>query len=385
MVATQNIPSKTTPFAQGKMITVDLPGGKDNSYDIVIGENVLNEAGSLLSVRLGKRRCQIVTDKNVGGHYLAQLEAMLTSSGHTILPSITIEPGEGSKNYASLENLLNRMMQNGIDRKSVVIALGGGVVGDLAGVAAALALRGVDFVQIPTTLLAQVDSSVGGKTGINTAHGKNTVGVFYQPKLVLIDVSLLDSLPRREALAGYAEVVKYGIIRDEGFFRWCQSHAVKLMGGDRSAQIHAVATSCTHKAEIVIADEREAGERALLNFGHTFAHALESVTGYGDRLLHGEAVAIGMVMAMRLSAQLGLCPHDNAYEVRDHLNMLGLPVSPKPFMQDIGQLMELMKQDKKAENGKMTLILSHGIGKAFISRDVKEDDVRDLWQAFAQE
>jgi 3-dehydroquinate synthase len=277
------------------------------------------------------------------------------------------------------------MMQSGIDRKSVVIALGGGVVGDLAGFAASIVLRGVDLVQIPTTLLAQVDSSVGGKTGIHSGHGKNTIGTFYQPKLVIIDVALLDSLPKREVRAGYAEIVKYGLINDEGFFRWCQANGKNLLNGSREAQIHAIGVSCRNKAEVVTADERESGVRALLNLGHTFAHALEASAGYSDRLLHGEAVAIGVIMAFKLSAQLGLCSHNETYEVRDHFAASGLPITPKPFLQDIDRLMQLMKQDKKAENGRMTLILARGIGKAFVSRDVDENEVRSLWHVYAME
>jgi 3-dehydroquinate synthase len=274
------------------------------------------------------------------------------------------------------------MLAAGLDRKTLIIALGGGVVGDLAGVAASLVMRGVDIVQIPTTLLAQVDSSVGGKTGIDTEHGKNTVGSFYQPRLVIADVALLDSLPQREMRAGYAEVVKYGLIKDAAFFDWCRTHGAKLLSGDREAQIYAVHASCVHKAKVVAADEREAGERALLNLGHTFGHALETITGY-KLLLHGEAVAIGMVMAFKLSAQLGLCSHTEAYDVRDHLERLGLPVTPPAFpYYNIDELMTLMKQDKKAEAGKLTLILAKGIGKAFISTSVKDEDVRTVWQEF---
>jgi 3-dehydroquinate synthase len=326
-----------------------------------------------------------MTDDNVGVLYRERLEAILASAGHKILPSITVNAGDSSKNYNTLQSVLNKMMANGIDRKSVVVALGGGMVGDLAGFAASIVLRGIDFVQIPTTLLAQVDSSVGGKTGIHSGHGKNTIGTFYQPKLVIIDVALLDSLPKRETLAGYAEIIKYGLINDEPFFRWCKANGERLLKGDREAQIYAIAASCKNKAEVVGADERESGIRALLNLGHTFAHALETATGYSDKLLHGEAVAIGVVMAFRLSAQLGFCPHDDAYEVRDYYAAAGLPVTPKPFIQDLDRLIRLMKQDKKAEDGKLTLILTRGIGKTFVTRDVKESDVRDLWQQYAQE
>ena len=290
-------------------------------------------------------------------------------------------PAKAARNLPTLQTSARQILQNGADRQTLVIALGGGVVGDLAGLAASLALRGLDIVQIPTTLVAQVDSSVGGKTGINTGHGKNVIGTFYQPRLVIIDVSLLDSLPQREMLAGYAEVVKYGLIRDAGFFRWCQANGAQLLAGDRAAQIHAIGESCAHKAKIVAADEREAGERALLNFGHTFGHALEAAAGYDNRLLHGEAVAIGMCVAFQLSAQLGLCPNKDAYEVRDHFTAVGLPTAPKTVdYKDIDQLMQYMVQDKKAKAGKLTLILARGIGDAFINQDVKEDVVRKLWR-----
>ncbi|MFY9288937.1 MAG: 3-dehydroquinate synthase [Alphaproteobacteria bacterium] len=375
--------ASSSPIAQGKVLSIDLSASKGApSYDIVIGDSILAEAGSLINVRLGKRTCIVITDSNVAPLYLARLEAVLGSAGHIVLPSLTIPAGEKSKDFAHLQKVLQHTLTCRPDRKTLIIALGGGVIGDLAGVAASLALRGLDIVQIPTTLLAQVDSSVGGKTGIDTDYGKNTVGAFYQPRLVLIDVALLDSLPKREALAGYAEVVKYGLIKDPDFFKWCQTHGAKLLAGDRQAQIQAVSISCQHKAKIVAADERETGERALLNFGHTFGHALETITDY-SLLLHGEAVAIGMIMAFKLSAQLGLCSHAEAYDVRDHLANLGLPVTPpKGNYYNIDRLMELMAQDKKAENKKLTLILAKGVGQAFISRDVDANAVRDVWKEF---
>lgn len=300
--------ASSTPYASGKIVPIDLSGTKGSpSYDIIIGDSILSEAGTLIAVRLGKRRCLIVTDSNVGPLYLARLEAILGAAGHILLSAITVPAGEASKDFTNLQSVLHQMLASGIDRNTLVIALGGGVIGDLAGLAASLVMRGVDVVQIPTSLLAQVDSSVGGKTAIDTEYGKNTVGAFYQPRLVLADVSLLDSLPEREIRAGYAEVVKYGLIKDAAFFEWCRANGAKLLNGDREAQIYAVNTSCVHKAKIVAADEREAGERALLNLGHTFGHALETALGYGASLLHGEAVSIGMVMAFKLSAQLGLC------------------------------------------------------------------------------
>jgi 3-dehydroquinate synthase len=365
----------------GRIVPIDLSlSSVSRSYDIVIGTNLLNDAGHLIADRLGQRRCMIVTDSNVAPLYQKRFEAVLASSGHTILPGVVIKAGEESKDFATLQSTLDHVLEHGIDRKTVLIALGGGVVGDLTGVVASLALRGLDFVQIPTTLLAQVDSSVGGKTGINTASGKNTVGSFYQPRLVIADVALLDSLPPRDMASGYAEVVKYGLINDAAFFVWCCKNGSRLLSGDREAQIYAVSTSCEHKARIVAADEREAGERALLNLGHTFGHALETITGYGALITHGESVAIGTVMAFKLSAQMGLCAHTDAYEVRDHFAAVGLPVAPPAFAYDIDQLLSLMAQDKKAEAGKLTLILTRGIGKAFIAHDVSAKEVRLLWE-----
>src|SRR3984957_1800374 len=357
-----NRPSNT----EARVISIDLSASKNApSYDIVVGDNILSDAGGLIAARLGKRNCVIVTDSNVGPLYLKRLEAVLAEAGHTMLPSVTVPAGEASKDFATLQSILTSILANPIDRKTLVVALGGGVIGDLAGLASSLLLRGLDSVQIPTTLLAQVDSSVGGKTGINTEAGKNTVGAFYQPRLVLADVGLLDSLPRREMLAGYAEVVKYGLINDPDFFAWCKAHGGKLLGGDHEAQIHAVAASCANKAKVVAADEREMGERALLNLGHTFGHALEAVLGYNSNLLlHGEAIAIGTVMAFKLSAQLGRCSHKDAYDVRDHFVMIGLPVTPPPFDYNIDQLMAYMARDKKAQAGKLRLILSCGIGNA---------------------
>jgi 3-dehydroquinate synthase len=365
----------------GKMISIDLSASKGvPSYDIVIGEYLLSQAGALIETRLGKRRCVIITDSHVGPLYCTRLEGILTASGHSLLPSITVAAGESSKDFTTLHNVLEQLLASGIDRKCLIVALGGGVVGDLAGVAASLALRGLDIVQIPTTLLAQVDSSVGGKTGIDTPFGKNTVGAFYQPRLVIADVALLDSLTPRDIRSGYAEVVKYGLLGDVDFFRWCQSNGDKLLTGDRTAQIYAVNASCAHKARIVAADEREAGDRALLNLGHTFGHALESALGYSDVLLHGEAVAIGMALAFRLSAQLGLCGKSEADEVDQHLRAVGLPVKPPHRGFSIDALMGLMAQDKKAEAGRLTLVLVKGIGKAFVSRDVALAAVEAVWQ-----
>jgi 3-dehydroquinate synthase len=372
--------SVSSSYRTQRVVRIDLSPSGARSYDVVIGDNLLATAGSLIAERLGQRRCLIVTDRNVAPLHLKRLEAVLGAAGHAVLPSLTVAAGEGSKEYVTLQNLLDRILSSGVDRKSLIVALGGGMIGDLAGVAASLALRGLDLVQIPTTLMAQVDSSVGGKNGINTASGKNTVGTFYQPRLVVADVSLLDSLPHRELLSGYAEVVKYGLIKDAPFFDWCRAHGGQLLNGDRETQIYAVGASCEHKVRIVAADEREAGERALLNLGHTFGHALEAVTGYSQTLLHGEAVAVGMVMAFKLSVLLGLCPQAEASDVRDYLAEMGLPTSPPAFAYDIDRLMFLMAQDKKAQDGKLTLILAHGIRKAFIAHDVNFRDVHALWE-----
>jgi 3-dehydroquinate synthase len=369
-------------FSAGKLVQVELPPIEERTYDILVGDNILGEAGTLIRLRLGQRRCLIVTDSNVAALYQQRLEAVLTAAGHSLLPTVIVPPGEPSKDFGTLQALLDKLLESGVDRHTLLIALGGGVVGDLTGTAAALVLRGIDIVQIPTTLLAQVDSSVGGKCGINSAYGKNTIGAFYQPRLVLADVSTLDSLPEREMQSGYTEIVKYGLIGDAAFFKWCQTHGDKLLRGDREAQIHAISKSCEYKVQIVVADEHEAGDRALLNLGHTFGHALETITGYDvTRLLHGEAVAIGTVMAFRLSADLGLCPFSDATAVQDHFKKIGLPTAPPPFAYDVDKLMALMAVDKKARDGKLTLILAHGIGKAFVSQGVNPSPIRALWQS----
>lgn len=368
-----------------KTVRVDFADAAvTKSYDIIIGTNILAEAGNLIRTRFGMRRCVILSDANVAPLYQAQIEAVLTAAGHTILTRLVIPAGEASKNMAQLQQTLEHILAAEIDRKSLVIALGGGVVGDLAGLAAALVLRGLDIVQIPTTLLAQVDSSVGGKTGIDTAWGKNTIGVFYQPRLVLADVAILASLPDREMRAGYAETVKYGLIAEAEFFDWCCAHGAQVLARDHDALIHAVTTSCGAKATIVAADERESGVRALLNFGHTFGHALEQATGFGPLLVHGEAVAIGMVMATRLSVRLGLCPAAAEEKMRAHFTEIGLPLVPPLFAYDIDALMSFMAQDKKAEAGQLNLILTRGIGQAFMAKNVDAAQVCAVWKEFIQ-
>ncbi len=357
----------------------------DRGYEIVVGSNLLPTAGNEIASLLGGRRAHIVTDANVAPLHLPALRAGLETAG--IDYGVTELPaGEATKSFDQLAELCERLLAWRLDRRSLLIALGGGVIGDLAGFAAAILLRGLDFVQIPTTLLAQVDSSVGGKTGINSRHGKNLVGAFHQPRLVLADVGLLDSLPPRELRAGYAEVVKYGLIKDEPFFAWLEREGPAVLAGDAAARRHAVLTSCAAKAAIVAADEREAGARALLNLGHTFGHALEAAAGYDGRLLHGEAVAIGLVMAFELSVRLGLCPPEDAARVRRHLAAVGLPTAPGMIGagSNAATLLEHMGRDKKVQDGRLRFILARGIGRAFIAEDVPLGEVEAvLSQALA--
>ena len=362
----------------------------ERSYEILIGRGLLAQAGHFILPVLTQKRAFIVTDANVAATYLGPLATTLSQSGirtdHVIVPA-----GEASKDINRLAQVLDAMLAAKCERKTMIVALGGGVVGDLAGFAASILLRGVDFVQIPTTLLSQVDSSVGGKTGINTAAGKNLVGSFHQPRLVLADTETLSTLPRRELLAGYAEVAKYGLLGDAAFFAWLEQNAqtaLSLNANDQTALIHAIATSCRAKAKIVAEDEKESGARAFLNLGHTFGHALEAEMGYGGQLLHGEAVAIGMVLAFELSARMGVCSKDDAVRAKRHLASIGLPVSP-PKTGPRGKitpeaLMAHMAQDKKVADGKMTLVLARGIGQAFLSREVSEPALRaTLAQALA--
>jgi 3-dehydroquinate synthase len=350
------------------------------AYDILVGSGLLEEAGSVLAPLLARPRVVVVTDRTVGSLHLPRLLAAFDRAD-IFHDEIMLPPGEGTKDFTHLEALVDRLLAARIERSTTLVALGGGVVGDLAGFAASIVLRGIDFVQIPTTLLAQVDSSVGGKTGINTRHGKNLVGAFHQPRLVLADIGALDTLPERELRAGYAEVVKYGLINDAPFFAWLEAHGKALCAGDAAARRTAVAKSCAAKAAIVAADEHETGERALLNLGHTFGHALEAETGFGDELLHGEAVALGMVMAFDLSVRLGYCPPADAARVRRHLAAVGLPTDLAPRngrRWDAGALIEHMARDKKVRDGRITFVLARGIGQAFIAREVAPEAVREL-------
>ncbi len=347
------------------------------SYDILIGENLLARAGSYIKPKLARGFTAIVTDENVATHHLAALQDALRVSGIESR-AVILPPGEKTKSYEKLAFLCDRLLEAGIERRDSIIAFGGGVIGDLAGFAAAILRRGVSFIQIPTTLLSQVDSSVGGKTGINSAFGKNLIGAFHQPHLVLADIGLLRSLPRRELAAGYAEVAKYGLLGDAPFFTWLEGNVDAIMANDAAAITEAVRVSCEAKARIVAEDETETGVRALLNLGHTFGHALEAGAGYSARLLHGEAVAIGMVQAFAFSARQGLCDANLAARVAAHLARAGLPTHRSHIpgeMPPPAALLDLMRQDKKAVAGKLTFILVEGIGEAFIARDVKDQDV----------
>ena len=344
----------------------------ERSYDILVGDGLLAGAGKLISPVLAEPRAVVITDENVEKHYLGTLEKSLDESGidHQ---SIALKAGEQTKNFAHVEALWGQLLDHRVERTTTLIALGGGVVGDITGFAAAVTLRGMDFIQIPTTLLAQVDSSVGGKTGINTPQGKNLIGAFHQPRLVLADIGALASLPPREMRAGYAEVVKHGLIANADFFAWLETNGPAVIEGDPEACRHAVLTSCRAKASIVQADETEKGSRALLNLGHTFGHALEAQTGYSNALNHGEAVAIGLGLAFDLSVRIGLCPGEDRDRLRGHLAAVGLPVRLNGLTDggwSAAGLIDLRGQDKKVRSGAMTFVLLRGIGQAFITQDV---------------
>src|SRR5471030_219306 len=314
----------TAPLKHSDPIAVEVALG-ERAYDIVIGRDVLQSLGARVAALRPGVRTAIVTDRNVAKHWLEKTESSLAAAG-IASSRIIVEEGEGSKTYAGLEQVSEALIAAKIERNDLVIALGGGVVGDLAGFAAAILRRGVDFVQVPTSLLAQVDSSVGGKTGINSPRGKNLLGAFHQPVLVVADTAVLDTLSPRQFRAGYAEVAKYGLLGDEAFFTWLEKNHSDIFSGG-AAREHAIATSCRAKAAIVARDERENGERALLNLGHTFGHALEAATGFSGRLLHGEGVAIGMALAFRLSVKLGHCPGQDAERFVRHLQAVGLPAA----------------------------------------------------------
>jgi 3-dehydroquinate synthase len=362
------------------------------AYDVHVGAGLLARAAEIIAPFAPSGRIFIVTDKNVAHHHGAMLTKALSALKPTL---IALEPGEHTKSFAGLEQLTSQLLAANISRKDLIVAFGGGVIGDLAGLAAGLVKRGVEFVQIPTTLLAQVDSSVGGKTAIDTPHGKNLIGLFHQPRAVIVDTSVLATLPERERRAGYAEIVKVGLIGDAPFFEWCEKAAPFVIGttpepeklGGRVHRDATIATAVKHaiafKARVVEKDETEQGARALLNLGHTFAHALEAHGGYSNQLLHGEAVAVGMGLAFQLSANLGLCGETDAARVRKHLSNAGFVTDLRqlpgaPF--DPAKLLALMAGDKKNEAGKLTLILARGIGRAFIEKDAPTEVVRELLQ-----
>ena len=358
------------------------------SYDVLVGSDLLREAGELLAPLLPGRSAVVVSDTVVAEIFLDSTLGALKEAGFAC-SHVIVDSGEHSKDLATLGGVLDDILGRGIERSTALVALGGGVVGDLTGFAASVLLRGVPFVQIPTTLLAQVDSGVGGKTSVNSSHGKNLIGTFYQPRLVLADVATLGTLPARELRAGYAEIVKYGLIDDPDFFAWLERNGAALLEGDRDLLRTAVAHSCRAKARIVAADERESGSRALLNLGHTFAHALEAEAGYDGSLLHGEAVAYGIVLAHRLSAALGHCGADDAARVANHFRAVGLPSEAgalPPIRWDPLELIERMKRDKKVQDGRMTFVLTRGIGRAFLSQDVPPEALGGLLdQAFGEE
>ncbi|MGM0583244.1 MAG: 3-dehydroquinate synthase [Pseudomonadota bacterium] len=357
--------------------TVEVALGA-RSYRIEIGPGLIARAGELIAPLLPRPRVAIVTDEMVAAAHLEALREGLAASG-VEADALVLPPGEGSKSWDTLGRTLAWLLDQRVERDDLILAFGGGVIGDLAGFAAAILRRGVGFVQIPTTLLAQVDSAVGGKTGVNFPQGKNLVGAFHQPRLVIADVSALDTLPRRQLLAGYAEVAKYGLLGDTDFFAWLEANGPALARGDAAARLHAVRQSCEMKAGIVARDETEQGDRALLNLGHTFGHALEAATAYSDRLLHGEGVSIGCVLAFELSARLGLCPQEAPGRVAAHFQAMGMKSRLADIpgeLPDAEGLMALMAQDKKVKGGVPTFILAHDIGRAFRTQDVAPEALR---------
>jgi 3-dehydroquinate synthase len=367
----------TAPLRPGELTTVRVALGT-RAYDIVIGRGLLASLGQRVAALKPGAKAAIVTDANVERLMLDATRAALAAS-KIDATQVSVAAGEGSKSIAMFERVCDALIAARVERGDVVVALGGGVVGDLAGFCAAAVRRGLDYVQVPTTLLAQVDSSVGGKTAINSRHGKNLIGAFHQPILVVADTALLDTLPPREFRAGYAEVAKYGMLGDAGFFAWLEANADDVFAGRAGAREHAIAVSCRMKAEVVARDERETGDRALLNLGHTFGHAFEAAVGFSDRLLHGEAVALGMSLAFDFSARLGLLPQAEADRVKHHLGKVGLPTRISDVaggVPGVDGLMDLMAQDKKVKRGRLTFILVRAIGKAYVAPDVDPAAVR---------
>ena len=351
---------------------------RENSYDIIIEHGLLSELGALISKKFGKPKTFIVTDSNIAVHWLKQTIESLSAQGMS--PKVLEVPvGESTKSFINLEKIIDQLLESKVDRDSVLIALGGGVIGDLAGFAGAVTLRGIKVIQVPTTLLSQVDSSVGGKTGVNVRQGKNLVGSFHQPSLVAIDTQVLQTLPSRQLFAGYAEVLKYGLIKDRSFFDWLELNGKKVLEGDKLAQQFAIFTSCRIKAEIVEADEKEKNLRAILNFGHTFGHALEAEAGYDGNLLHGEAVSIGMVLAIELSKSLGYLSGQDAGRAVEYIRNIGLPTNINSIEGSTSWhpdgIIQHMQHDKKVSNGQLRFVLIKGIGEAYLTADVERNDI----------
>jgi 3-dehydroquinate synthase len=367
-----------------QIVDVNLPG---REYQVRIGTGLLADAGQEIGPLLQRDRVVIVSDTNVAAHHLEPLSASLKAAG-VDSSALVLPAGEATKDWANLTRTVEWLLAEKVERRDVVIALGGGVIGDLVGFAAAILRRGVRFVQVPTSLLAQVDSSVGGKTGINSAHGKNLIGAFHQPSLVLADLGLLDTLNTRDLKAGYGEVFKYGLLGDAAFFNWLEENGHDVLQGNKTAQLHAVHRSVQMKSEIVQRDETEQGDRALLNLGHTFCHALEAATGYSDRLLHGEGVAIGCGLAFELSARMGLVSQETPSRVAAHLADLGMKSTLADIpgaLPDADELLRLMGQDKKVLDGRLRFILARAIGDSFVTSDVPRELVRNvLADALAQ-
>ena len=358
-------------------VHVPLPG---REYDVVIGPGLLARAGALIAPLLHRPRVAVLTDETVAALHLETLRKGLAAEGIEMV-ALALPAGEGTKGWPQFSRAVDWLLEQKVERRDVVVAFGGGVIGDLCGFAAAVLRRGVRFVQIPTTLLAQVDSSVGGKTGINSTHGKNLIGAFHQPSLVIADTQVLGTLTPRDFLAGYGEVAKYGLLGSLSFFEWLEEHGPALAAGDMDKRVEAVRRSVQMKADIVERDETEQGDRALLNLGHTFGHALEAATGYSDRLLHGEGVSIGCALAFELSSRLGLCAQEAPSRVREHLSAMGMKRDLRDIpgdLPDADGLLALMGQDKKVVDGQLRFILARGIGEAFVTADVPRDTVRAL-------
>ncbi|MBI3420196.1 MAG: 3-dehydroquinate synthase [Proteobacteria bacterium] len=367
-----------TPFGLSSESRVNVDLGP-RSYPIHIGTGLLERAPELIKEILGDRRCLIVTDTTVQHFYGTKAHDIFTRAGLTKDDLLVMPTGEQTKNFSYLSFVLDNLFMKSIDRRTVLVALGGGVIGDLTGFVAAIALRGLDFVQIPTTLLSQVDSAVGGKTGINSPRGKNLIGAFHQPRLVIVDVDTLKTLPTREVKSGYAEVVKYGLLGNASFFRWLEKNGPHITAGKiarQEIQVQAIRTACAMKAFYVTEDEKDLGKRALLNLGHTFAHAFETLTNYDGSILHGEAVAMGLVKAFQLSHRLGFCPPADVERVVTHLKAMGLPTSLSGRGWPVEHLITTMFNDKKVMDGELTFVLVRGIGEAFVENKIATVDVR---------